>query len=88
MSEREVQESEDFLNSPENSGKSENDLLNDLEQEKDASKRSQIEQALEPWFNNGDGVIVEVDGATFTNEDYIYIQQLNEILTESIFLEE
>ena len=47
MSEREVQESEDFLNSPENSGKSENDLLNDLEQEKDASKRSQIEQALE-----------------------------------------
>ena len=48
----------------------------------------QIEQALEPWFNNGDGVIVEVDGATFTNEDYIYIQQLNEILTESVFLEE
>ena len=48
----------------------------------------QIEQALEPWFNNGDGIIVEVDGATFTNEDYIYIQQLNEILAESVFLEE
>ena len=48
----------------------------------------QLEQALEPWFNNGDGIIVEVDGNTFTNEDYIYIQQLSEILTESVFLEE
>jgi len=48
----------------------------------------QIEQAVEPWFNGGDGIIVEIDGNTFTNEDYIYIQQLSDILAESVFLEE
>jgi hypothetical protein len=48
----------------------------------------QIEAILEPWFNGGDGIIVEVDGNTFTQEDYNYVQQLSEILAESIFLEE
>ena len=47
-----------------------------------------LKKTLEPWFNGGDGIIVEVDGNTFTNDDYIYIQQLSEILAESVFLEE
>ena len=47
-----------------------------------------LKQTLEPWFNGGDGIIVEVDGNTFTNDDYIYIQQLSEILAGSVFLEE
>jgi hypothetical protein len=48
----------------------------------------QLEQALEPWFNGGDGVIVEVDGSTFTNEDFDYIQKLSAIIANSTFLEE
>ena len=48
----------------------------------------QLEQILEPWFNGGDGIIVEVDGNKFTNEDYDYIQKLPAILANSTFLEE
>ena len=48
----------------------------------------QLEQLLEPWFNGGDGIIVEIDGKTFTQQDFDYVQQLSEILADSTFLEE
>jgi len=44
---------------------------------------SQLEQVLEPWFNEGKDIIVEVDGNTFTQHDFIIIQQLNDIIKES-----
>jgi glycosyltransferase involved in cell wall biosynthesis len=47
-----------------------------------------LEKILEPWFNGGDGIIVEVDGNTFTEQDFNYIQQLSAIIADSIFLEE
>jgi hypothetical protein len=36
---------------------------------------SQLEQALEPWFNNGGDVIVEIDGNIFSQQDFQYIHQ-------------
>lgn len=43
----------------------------------------QLEQTLEPWFNGGDDIKVEVDGNTFTQQDFQYIQQLNDIIKDS-----
>lgn len=43
----------------------------------------QLEQALEPWFNGGEDIIVEVDGNTFTQQDFNLIQQLNDIIKEN-----
>jgi hypothetical protein len=43
----------------------------------------QLEQVLEPWFNGGKDIIVEVDGNTFTQQDFIIIHQLNDIIKES-----
>jgi glycosyltransferase involved in cell wall biosynthesis len=43
----------------------------------------QLEQTLEPWFNNGEDVIVTIDGNTFNQQDFQYIQQLNDIIKES-----
>lgn len=43
----------------------------------------QLEQVLEPWFNRGKDIIVEVDGNTFTHQDFNIIQQLNDIIKES-----
>ncbi len=43
----------------------------------------QLEQVLEPWFNMGTDIIVEVDGNNFTQQDFITIQQLNDIIKES-----
>jgi GT2 family glycosyltransferase len=43
----------------------------------------QLKQVLEPWFNEGKDIIVEVDGNTFTQHDFIIIQQLNDIIKES-----
>jgi glycosyltransferase involved in cell wall biosynthesis len=40
----------------------------------------QLEQVLEPWFNGGEDIIVEVDGLNFTQQDYMYIHQLNDII--------
>jgi hypothetical protein len=42
----------------------------------------QLEQVLNPWFNEGQDIIVEVDGNTFTQEDFSVIQQLNDIIKE------
>jgi hypothetical protein len=38
---------------------------------------------LNIWFNGGNDIIVEVDGNTFTQQDYIYIQQLNDIIKDT-----
>jgi GT2 family glycosyltransferase len=43
----------------------------------------QLEQILEPWFNEGKDIVVEVDGDTFTQQDFIVIHQLNDIIKES-----
>ena len=43
----------------------------------------QLEQVLDPWFNDGQDIIVEVDGNTFTQQDFQIIQQLNDIIKES-----
>jgi hypothetical protein len=43
----------------------------------------QLEQALEPWFNGGEDIIVEIDGNIFTQQDFNLIQQLNDIIKEN-----
>lgn len=43
----------------------------------------QLTDALEPWFNGGEDIIVEVDGNTFTQQDFQIIQQLNDIVKDS-----
>ena len=47
------------------------------------NSNSQLEQVLEPWFNKGEDIIVEVDGNNFTQQDFTTIQQLNDIIKES-----
>jgi len=42
-----------------------------------------LEQALEPWFNKGEDIIIETDGNNFTQQDFTTIQQLNDIIKES-----
>ena len=47
----------------------------------------QLTEILEPWFNDDDfayqDIIVEVDGNTFTQQDFQIIQQLNAIIKDS-----
>ena len=43
----------------------------------------QLEEALGYWFNNGTDIEVEVDGNTFTQQDFQIIQQLNAIIKNS-----
>lgn len=43
----------------------------------------QLEEVLEPWFNGGDDIVVEIDGRTFTQEDFNIIMQLNAIVKDS-----
>jgi glycosyltransferase involved in cell wall biosynthesis len=43
----------------------------------------QLKEALSIWFNEGEDIIVEVDGNTFTQQDFNYITQLNEIVKDS-----
>jgi glycosyltransferase involved in cell wall biosynthesis len=43
----------------------------------------QLKELLEIWFNGGDDIIVEVDGNRFTEQDFQYITQLNEIIKNS-----
>ena len=47
------------------------------------NSNSQLEQMLEPWFNGGEDVIVTINGNTFNQQDFQYIQQLNDIIKES-----
>ena len=43
----------------------------------------ELEKTLNLWFNKGEDIIVEVNGNTFTQQDYQYIQQLNDIVKEN-----
>jgi GT2 family glycosyltransferase len=43
----------------------------------------QLEQILKPWFNDGQDIVVEVDGNIFTQDDFNIIQQLNDIIKEN-----
>jgi len=43
----------------------------------------QLKETLNIWFNDGEDIIVEVDGNTFTQQDFNYIIQLNEIIKDS-----
>jgi hypothetical protein len=44
------------------------------------NENDSIKRALEPWFNGGKDIVVEVDGFNFTQQDYMYIHQLNDIV--------
>ena len=43
----------------------------------------QLDQILKPWFDGGEDIIVEVNGNSFTQQDFTTIQQLNDIIKES-----
>ena len=43
----------------------------------------QLEKVLEPWFNGKEGIIVEINGSTFNQQDFAIVQQLNEIIKDS-----
>jgi hypothetical protein len=43
----------------------------------------QLEQILESWFNGGNNIVVEINDKTFTQQDFNYIQQLNDIVKEN-----
>lgn len=42
-----------------------------------------LEQLLEPWFNGGEDVVVEINPNRFTEQDFQYIQQINDIVFEN-----
>ena len=43
----------------------------------------EIEAILEPWFNGGKDIVVEINGALFNQQDFNYIMQLSEIIQDS-----
>ena len=43
----------------------------------------QLEETLEPWFNGGEDIIVEINGNLFNQQDFQYIQQLPAIIQDS-----
>lgn len=43
----------------------------------------QLEDILEPWFNDGGDIIVKIDGNTFNEYDYKIIQNLNDIIADN-----
>jgi hypothetical protein len=47
------------------------------------NSNSQLEQLLEPWFNGGEDIIVEIDSNKFTQQDFQYVQQINDIVFEN-----
>ena len=47
------------------------------------NSNSQLEEALEPWSNGGEDIIITIDGNTFTQQDFQIIQQLNAIIKDS-----
>lgn len=42
-----------------------------------------VKQLLGYWFNGGDDVVVEINGTLFNQQDYMYIQQLNDIIKDN-----
>ena len=47
------------------------------------NNKPEIENSLKFWFNGGDDIIVEIDGNTFTQQDFNYVTQLNEIIKDN-----
>jgi hypothetical protein len=47
------------------------------------SPNSELENLLGIWFNGGEDITVEINPATFTQNDYNVIQQLNDIIFSS-----
>ena len=43
----------------------------------------QLQEALEIWFNEGEDIIVEINGNNFTQQDFQYVTQLNEIIKDN-----
>jgi len=43
----------------------------------------EIEAILEPWFNGGKDIIVEINSTLFNQQDFNYIMQLSEIIYDS-----
>jgi len=43
----------------------------------------ELEAILEPWFNGGKDIIVEINGSLFNQQDFQYIQQLSAIIQDS-----
>ncbi len=43
----------------------------------------QLQEALQPWFNGGKDIIVEIDGNIFNQQDYQTTQQLSAIIQDS-----
>jgi len=43
----------------------------------------QLEETLNIWFNGGEDITVEIDGNTFTQQDFNYVTQLNEIIKDN-----
>jgi glycosyltransferase involved in cell wall biosynthesis len=43
----------------------------------------QLEELLEPWFNGGDDIVVKINPSNFSQNDYNYIQQLNDIVKQT-----
>jgi glycosyltransferase involved in cell wall biosynthesis len=43
----------------------------------------QLEEALEPWANGGEDIIISVDGNNFNQQDFQLIQKINDIIKDS-----
>jgi len=43
----------------------------------------QLQDTLQPWFNGGRDIIVDIDGNNFTQQDFQVIQNLNDIIKDS-----
>ncbi len=47
------------------------------------NSNSQLQEVLQPWFNGGRDIIVDIDGNNFTQQDFYLIQNLNDIVKDS-----
>ena len=43
----------------------------------------QLQEILQPWFNGGKDIIIEVNGNNFTQEDFQYITMINDIIKDN-----
>lgn len=44
---------------------------------------SNLNEIINPWFNGGKDIIVEIDGQSFNQQDFQILQQLNDIIKDS-----
>ena len=47
------------------------------------NENSELREFLDPWFNDGEDIIVTLDCSKFESQDFEYIKQLNDIIKES-----